>query len=120
MLWWQNDYSELGGNLVPGGKRLNSTKFQPVMSFPADAGDSFLIERAGDHLSIRGANDRSTLFGVYHVLESLGCGWFAPDPAGEAVPKQSTLLLTGLPYRCSTPFTRRGLLLVPETISGTK
>jgi len=36
MLWLQNDYSELRGDLVPGGKRLNSTKFQPVMSFPID------------------------------------------------------------------------------------
>lgn len=36
MLWTQNDYSELRGDLIPGGKRLNSTKFQPVMSFPID------------------------------------------------------------------------------------
>jgi len=36
MLWFQNDYSEIRGDLVPGGKRVNSTKFQPVMSFPVD------------------------------------------------------------------------------------
>jgi len=36
MLWTQNDYSEIRGDLVPGGKRVNSTKFQPVMSFPVD------------------------------------------------------------------------------------
>ena len=32
MLWLQNDTSEQRGDLVPGGKILNSTKFQPVMS----------------------------------------------------------------------------------------
>jgi len=39
MLWLQNDMSELSGDLVPGDKVLNSTKFQPVMSFPIDVGD---------------------------------------------------------------------------------
>jgi len=47
MLWTQNDYSELRGDLVPGGKRLNSTKFQPVMSFPIDvAGQDWNLSRA--------------------------------------------------------------------------
>ncbi|HYN77083.1 MAG TPA: hypothetical protein VES73_04735, partial [Lamprocystis sp. (in: g-proteobacteria)] len=38
MLWLQNDTAEQRGDLVPGGKILNSTKFQPVMSFPIDVG----------------------------------------------------------------------------------
>lgn len=39
MLWLQNDTAELRGDLVPGGQTLNTTRFQPVMSFPFDVGD---------------------------------------------------------------------------------
>lgn len=38
MLWFQNDTTELRGDLVPGGEILNTTRFQPVMSFPIDVG----------------------------------------------------------------------------------
>ncbi|HSO81676.1 hypothetical protein [Thiocapsa sp.] len=36
MLWWQNDLTEVRGDLVPGGELVNTTRFQPVMSFPLD------------------------------------------------------------------------------------
>jgi hypothetical protein len=39
MLWLQNDTTELRGDLVPGGQTLNTTRFQPVMSFPFDMKD---------------------------------------------------------------------------------
>lgn len=39
MLWFQNDTTELRGDLVPGGEILNTTRFQPVMSFPIDVRD---------------------------------------------------------------------------------
>jgi hypothetical protein len=39
MLWLQNDTSEIRGDLVPGGQTLNTTRFQPVMSFPIDVSD---------------------------------------------------------------------------------
>lgn len=34
MLWFQNDYTRMGGDAVDGHEYWNSTKFQPVMSFP--------------------------------------------------------------------------------------
>jgi|APFre7841882724_1041349.scaffolds.fasta_scaffold05234_2 hypothetical protein len=36
MLWLQNDTREIRGDLVPGGQTVNTTVFQPVMSFPFD------------------------------------------------------------------------------------
>jgi hypothetical protein len=39
MLWTQNDYTRIRGDAVPGSKNINSTKFQPVMSFPVDIFD---------------------------------------------------------------------------------
>lgn len=34
MLWTQNDYTRFEGDVIPGHEYVNSTKFQPVMSFP--------------------------------------------------------------------------------------
>jgi len=39
MFWFQNDTTELRGDLVPGGQIVNTTRFQPVMSFPIDVGN---------------------------------------------------------------------------------
>lgn len=39
MLWLQNDTQEVRGDLVSGGQILNTTRFQPVMSFPIDVGN---------------------------------------------------------------------------------
>ncbi|WP_417660751.1 hypothetical protein [Pseudomonas sp.] len=42
MLWFQNDYTHMDGDndaLPSNGRWANSTKFQPVMSFPYDVGD---------------------------------------------------------------------------------
>ncbi|MGX5217305.1 hypothetical protein ACVTMO_01420 [Pseudomonas segetis] len=42
MLWFQNDYTHMDGDndaLPSNGRWANSTKFQPVMSFPFDVGD---------------------------------------------------------------------------------
>lgn len=36
MLWMQNDTTQVRGDLVPGGQTVNTTRFQPVMSFPFD------------------------------------------------------------------------------------
>lgn len=38
MLWTQNDYSRLEGDLISGHEYVNSTKFQPVMPFPVTIG----------------------------------------------------------------------------------
>ncbi|MEA1924111.1 MAG: sulfatase-like hydrolase/transferase, partial [Pseudomonadota bacterium] len=38
MLWLQNDYFTVEGDLLSDDKLVNSTKFQPVMSFPLKVG----------------------------------------------------------------------------------
>lgn len=54
--------------------------------------DGFILRRSGGRILIAGAGDRGTLYGVYELLEKLGCRWFAPNFAfygaatGELVP----------------------------------
>lgn len=45
LMWVQNDTTQLRGDATGGDRWLNSTKFQPVMSFPVLGGDWNLIVR---------------------------------------------------------------------------
>lgn len=53
--------------------------------------DGFLIGFRGHQVLIRGHNSRSTLYGVYAVLEDLGCRFV--EPGIEHVPRMRTLAL---------------------------
>lgn len=71
MLWLQNDLSEHRGDPVPCGERLNSSKFQPVMSFPMDWGkDEWnLIGRPVIHITAKSPAPRHSGLtqGLAHV-----------------------------------------------------
>lgn len=45
LMWLQNDTTQLRGDATGGDRWLNSTKFQPVMSFPVLGGDWNMIVR---------------------------------------------------------------------------
>ena len=55
--------------------------------------DGFVIKTAPNVLAISGVRSTGTLFGVYEVLERLGCRWFWPGELGEIVPKSKTVAL---------------------------
>jgi hypothetical protein len=49
--------------------------------------DAFLWRTGPGGLRVAGTNPRSTLFGVYDLLEDLGCRFFGPHPEDEVVPR---------------------------------
>ena len=53
----------------------------------APGGDAFVWQTASGAAAIVGTNPRSTLFGVYDLLEELGCRFFSPDPDDEHIPR---------------------------------
>src|SRR5262249_51415058 len=53
--------------------------------------DHYRLNIDGNKLEIEGASQRAVLFGVYDVLERLGCGWCVPGD--DTVPKKKTLKL---------------------------
>ncbi len=67
--------------------------------------EAFLIETAGADVHILGGGSRGVLYGVYHLLESLGCRWFTPDVS--RIPKVRRLLLPSLSVRESPAFVYR-------------
>ncbi len=66
-----------------------------------DNTDAFHIHSDGHTLSICGGSPRGTLYGVYHLLETLGCRFLTPDT--EVVPAVQMSVLDGFLDIWETP-----------------
>jgi hypothetical protein len=62
-------------------------------------------------LEIEGASARAVLFGVYDVLERLGCGWCVPGD--DTVPKKNTLKISAMQVDTRPAFQYRMMLDYP-------
>ena len=49
--------------------------------------DAFFWRTGGGGVAVAGMNPRSVLYGVYDLLEALGCRFFGPSPDDEVVPR---------------------------------
>lgn len=50
--------------------------------------EGFAIRTTSDRVEVTGACPRAVLYGVYALLEQLGCRWCFPAPEGELVPRR--------------------------------
>ena len=53
--------------------------------------DGFVLKTRGGRLIVSGRRARGTLYGVYGLLETLGCRWVMPGPFGEIIPEMTTV-----------------------------
>jgi len=87
-----------------GRTSLNSNEvFDPPSQPPSDFGpsDTFAIVAGDRTLSLRGMTSRATLFGVYALLEEIGCCWSAPGQ--DTLPTGDIAVDGNLEHR-ETPF----------------
>ena len=63
--------------------RFDKTRFS---RFDSTLDDAFSIDVKDGRGHIYGTNERSVLFGVYHLLKAQGCRFFRPGEDGEYVP----------------------------------
>ena len=49
--------------------------------------------KSGPRVVIAGQDEAGLLFGVYELLESLGCRWYFPGELGENVPRKPTIVV---------------------------
>jgi len=61
------------------------------MQTKSPARDGFRYKVIGKRVLIVGESPAGVYHGVYDFLESLGCGWYAPGPVGEVIPKRPTV-----------------------------
>ncbi|HEX4072844.1 MAG TPA: DUF4838 domain-containing protein, partial [Planctomycetaceae bacterium] len=78
--------------------------------------DAYAIRIADGVLRIDGAGERAVLYGVYDVLERLGCRWFGPNV--ELTPTIATIDLAPLDVREKPAFKWRGLELISGSTPG--
>lgn len=55
--------------------------------------DGFDLVVASDQITIRGHTPRGALYGVYQLLEEMGCRWFYIGKLGEVVPEAADIAL---------------------------
>lgn len=85
-----------------------------VLEFESDdifSPDSFKIEASPEVLYISGANARSVLYGVYAVLEKLGCVFCLPGEEEEYVPSLAQARLEEGEFSEKALLVKRGLAL---------
>ena len=73
--------------------------------------DHYRLNIDGKKLQIEGASPRAVLFGVYDVLERLGCGWCVPGD--DAIPKHATLEMPALQVDTRPAFQYRMMVEFP-------
>ena len=67
--------------------------------------EEFLLKTSGRNLIIAGGRQRGTLYGVYTLLEKLGCRWFARDVS--RIPRMATVVVPSLDERHKPAFEYR-------------
>ncbi len=83
------DAEEAMGKLVLLGDSKAMRKLAPDITFDKLGGEDFVLRTAGDHLIIAGGKPRGTMYGVYGLLDRLGCRWFTPEVS--VIPNKPTL-----------------------------
>jgi hypothetical protein len=71
--------------------------------------EGFRLLTKGDRLLIGGQSDDAVIFGVYEVLEKLGCDWVLPGKIGEIIPQKKTVTIPNLDESQAPDFLMRCL-----------
>lgn len=55
--------------------------------------EAFRIQSGGGRVLVAGRSDLGTAYGVYELLNQLGCDWVMPGAEGESIPRQTTVAI---------------------------
>lgn len=75
------------------GRTSTNAPYRLDQSSKFEGADGFRIVPRTNGISIIGADDLGTLYGVYAFLESQGFRWYTPNPMDHIIPKHVTLTL---------------------------
>ncbi|MBN2287786.1 MAG: DUF4838 domain-containing protein, partial [Candidatus Glassbacteria bacterium] len=88
-------------NVIVVGQACSRGEYARLeQKIPSDSDDAFLIRSgkidAKNIIIIKGKTRSGTLYGVYHLLNLLGCRWYAPGSGGEIIPRKKIIALGDL------------------------
>jgi len=125
-----------GSSIIVGKEAV--TALYPKVDLSGLGEEGFMIKQQGDDLLIAGGQLRGTMYGVYTLLEELGCYWLAPGE--ELIPEKKTLTVSnidtrqvpvlkqrnvmyhgtgGTPWSARNKINRPGWSLIPKEYGGT-
>ena len=78
------------GNLVVIGE----SRFTRKLNLGRLGPEEFVLRTSGRSVIIAGGRQRGTMYGVYTLLEKLGCRWFSPDLS--RIPRISSISVPAL------------------------
>lgn len=82
------------GNLVLVGQSDRVGQLEMNIPFQSLGAEGYALKTSGNHLVIAGGRQRGTMYGVYGLLEKLGCRWFTPEVS--RIPKMPAVTLAPL------------------------
>jgi hypothetical protein len=88
------DKGKVPDRLVLVGNSRVIEKLKSKIPFSELGAEGFALKTAGKHLVIAGGRQRGTMYGVYTLLEKLGCRWFTRDLS--RIPRQATVIIEPL------------------------
>jgi hypothetical protein len=71
--------------------------------------EGFRLLTKGNQLLVGGQSEAGTIFGLYEVLQKLGCDWVMPGPIGEIIPAKQTVIIPDLNESQAPDFLIRNL-----------
>jgi hypothetical protein len=84
-----SDGAPVKGPMVLLGDNAQLRKLDPGIDFGKFGAEGFLLRTKGRHLIIAGGRQRGTMYGVYTLLDKLGCRWFTREVS--RIPKLPTI-----------------------------
>ncbi|MCE9592449.1 MAG: DUF4838 domain-containing protein [Planctomycetes bacterium] len=98
---------EIVGPAIVLGDLANAMGATPAKTTPSK--EAFRIVIKGDRVLIGGESDAAVVFGVYELLNRLGCDWVMPGEIGEVIPSHKTVEVGDLDVTQAPAFQMRRL-----------
>lgn len=99
-----------GPNIILGLREDLHPADEAGLPRPAEGFDGFTLAITAEKIVIAGENERGLIYGVYDLLERIGCRWFYPqqDPEDtEVVPRMETIELEPVSFSIASPIKYR-------------
>mgnify|MGYP000941337883 CR=1 FL=1 len=69
--------------------------------------DEFALKASGNRLSIEGVGGAAAAYGIYEILQRIGCDWVMPGEIGEVIPQKDTVTVADFEFSSKPDFAVR-------------
>lgn len=101
------DQAPAGGAMIVVGQKTAKAR-HPELDLASLGDEGFIIKTFAGELVVAGGQKRGTMYGVYTLLEDLGCRWWTPKES--FIPKRPTLTVAACDRRDVPPLEYRETL----------